>query len=177
MEGIRCRARRRPASTGTSVRLTTIETTRATVSAKLNDWKNCPVTPRTKASGKKTRIVVSVEPITAPLISRLARSMASSPVCPSARCRAMFSMTTTESSMIRPMATASPPSDIRFSVSPESRRKRKLITRLKGIARAVSSVARTLLRNNSRITTLNRPPITIASRTLAIEVRTSRAWS
>ena len=30
----------------------------------------------------------------------------------------MFSITTTVSSMIRPMATARPPSDIRFSVSP-----------------------------------------------------------
>ncbi len=100
------------------VRLTTIETSSATVSAMLSDWKNWPTTPRTNASGTNTRIVVNVEPITAPLISRLARSTAASPVSPSARCRAMFSMTTTVSSMISPIATARPPSDIRFSVSP-----------------------------------------------------------
>ena len=69
------------------VRLTTIETTSATVSEMLSDWKNWPTTPRTNASGTKTRIVVRVEPMTAPLISRLARSTAASPVCPSARCR------------------------------------------------------------------------------------------
>ena len=80
---------------------------------------------------------MSVEPITAPLISLLARSTAASPVCPSDRCRAMFSTTTTESSMINPMATASPPSDIRFSVSPVRCRKTKLITRLNGMASAV----------------------------------------
>ena len=100
------------------VRLTTIETTSATVSEMLSDWKNWPTTPLTNASGTNTRIVVNVEPMTAPLISRLARSMAPSPDSPAARCRAMFSMTTTVSSMISPIATANPPRDIRFSVSP-----------------------------------------------------------
>ena len=61
------------------VRLTTIETRSATESDRLSDWKNWPTTPRTNASGTKTRIVVSVEPMTAPLISRLARSTAASP--------------------------------------------------------------------------------------------------
>ena len=61
------------------VRLTTIETRRATVRASESDWKNWPTTPRTNARGRKTRIVVSVEPMTAPLISLLARSTASSP--------------------------------------------------------------------------------------------------
>ncbi len=116
------------------VRLTTIETSSETLRARLSDWKNWPITPRTNASGRKTRIVVKVEPTTAPLISRLARSTAASPVWPSARCRAMFSITTTVSSMIRPMATASPPSDIRLSVSPVRWRKTKLMIRLSGIA-------------------------------------------
>ena len=62
----------------------------------------------------------------------------------------MFSITTTESSMIRPMATASPPSDIRFSVSPVRRRKTKLITRLSGIARAAISVARQALEEHQQ---------------------------
>ncbi len=143
----------------------------------LNDWKNCPTTPRTNASGRNTRIVVNVEPITAPLISRLARAIASSPVCPSAKCRAMFSTTTTESSIISPIATAKPPNDIRFSVSPVNRRKKKLIIKLKGIANEASKVARKLLRNISSTSTLKKPPIRIASRTLAIAVRTSVPWS
>ena len=100
------------------VRLTTIETTSATVSEMLSDRKNWPTTPRTNASGRNTRIVVKVEPMTAPLISLLARSTAASPVCPSAKWRVMFSITTTVSSMISPMAIARPPSDIRLSVSP-----------------------------------------------------------
>ena len=45
----------------------------------------------------------------------------------------MFSITTTVSSIISPIATAKPPSDIKFSVSPVSRRNPKLITRLNGI--------------------------------------------
>ena len=80
--GIGLRPRKRADSTGMIVRLTTIETRSATVKASDNDWKNWPTTPRTNARGKKTRIVVRVEPITAPLISLLAESMAASPVWP-----------------------------------------------------------------------------------------------
>ena len=64
------------------VRLTTIDTSKATVNARLNDWKNWPTTPRTNASGRKTKIVVRVEPMTAPLISLLATSTAASPGLP-----------------------------------------------------------------------------------------------
>ena len=154
------------------VRLTTIETNSDTDSARLSDWKNWPITPRTKASGTKTRIVVNVDPMTAPLISRLALSIATSPVSPAARCREIFSMTTTVSSIIRPIATANPPNDIRFSVSPVRARNTKLIVRLSGMASEAISVARMLLRNSSRMATLKAPPIRIASRTLSIDVRT-----
>jgi hypothetical protein len=115
--------------------------------------------------------------MTAPLISLLARSTAASPVSPAARCRAIFSTTTTVSSMIRPIATARPPSDIKFSVSPVRYRNTKLISRLSGIANEAIIVARTLFRNISRMTTLNRPPMMMASRTLAMDVRTSEPWS
>ena len=89
----------------------------------------------------------------------------------------MFSTTTTESSMIRPMATARPPSDMRLSVSPVRCRKTKVMIRLRGMETAVSSVARMLRRNSSRMSTLNAPPMRMASRTLAIEVRTRSPWS
>ena len=46
-----------------------------------------------------------------------------------------------------------------------------------GIDSAAINVARRLLRNIRRISTLIRPPITIASRTLAIAVWTNNPWS
>ena len=90
-----------------------------------------------------------------------------------ARWRAMFSMTTTVSSMMRPMATARPPSDIRLSVSPVQCRNRNVIASVVGMARAEISVARQLRRNASRIRMLNRPPIRMASRTLSTAVSTN----
>ena len=75
--------------------------------------------------------------------------------------------------MIRPIATARPPSDIKFSVSPVRYRKPKLIIRLSGIASEAISVARQLLRNTNKTNTLKHPPMTMASRTLAMAVRTS----
>ncbi len=86
----------------------------------------------------------------------------------------MFSTTTTVSSMIKPIATASPPSDIRFSVSPVRYRNTKLMIRLSGIDTDAISVARQLLRNTNNTSTLKQPPMTMASRTLAMAVRTSR---
>ena len=56
----------------------------------------------------------------------------------------MFSITTTVSSMMRPMATARPPRDIRFSVSPLQYRNRKVIASVSGMARAEIRVARQL---------------------------------
>ena len=85
----------------------------------------------------------------------------------------MFSITTTVSSIIKPIATAKPPNDIRFSVSPLIRRKPKLIIRLSGIDNAAMRAARTLFKNTSNTNTLIAPPMSIASRTLSMAVRTS----
>ena len=89
----------------------------------------------------------------------------------------MFSTTTTVSSMIRPIATARPPSDIRLSVSPLQWRNRKVIASVVGMASAEMSVARQLRRKPSRIRTLNSPPATMASRTLWTAVVTNVDWS
>ena len=75
-------------------------------------------------------------------------------------------MTTTVSSMIRPMATARPPRDMRLSVSPLQCKNRKVMARVVGRARAEMSVARQLRRNASRMRMLNSPPMRMASRTL-----------
>ncbi len=89
----------------------------------------------------------------------------------------MFSMTTTVSSIIRPMATARPPSDIRFRVSPVQCKNRKVMASVVGMASAEMSVARQLRRNAIRIRTLNSPPTTMASRTLNTAELTNMAWS
>ena len=56
----------------------------------------------------------------------------------------MFSMTTTVSSIIRPIATAKPPSDIRLSVSPAQCKNKNVMASVVGIASAEISVARQL---------------------------------
>jgi hypothetical protein len=106
-----------------------------------------------------------------------ARGANVAPFAAGERWRAMFSMTTTVSSMIKPMATARPPSDMRLSVSPAQCRKRKVIASVVGMASAEISVARQLRRNASRIRMLNRPPTRIASRTLNTAAWTNAAWS
>src|SRR5437764_15410213 len=116
------------AQTGTSVRLMTIDTSTAMHSAQLSEVKNWPYTPTMNASGTNTSTVVRVEPTTAPVISPDAESTASGevsgavlltsplkavvvnlldlgPTIAGDRWRAMFSMTTSMSSVMRPIAT------------------------------------------------------------------------
>src|SRR2546425_12738802 len=89
----------------------------------------------------------------------------------------MFSMTTTASSMIRPMAIAKPPSDIKLSEPPKSFRKKKVPTTERGSEVAAISVVRPSRRNTKRISTASRPPSKIASRTFAIALWTNSARS
>src|SRR5438552_6867208 len=70
-------ARNLAAKTGISVRLMTIDTSTAIDSAQLSEAKNWPYTPTMSASGTNTITVVSVEPITAPVISDEAASTGS----------------------------------------------------------------------------------------------------
>ena len=121
------------------VRLTTIETSSADGQRNAQRLEELADDAADERQRQEHQDRGQVEPMTAPLISLLARSTAASPVWPSARCRVMFSITTTVSSMISPMATARPPSDIRFSVSPVRCRKTKLMIRLKGMDSAAMS--------------------------------------
>ena len=91
------------------------------------------------------------------------------------RWRAIFSTTTKVSSMIRPMATAKPPNDIRLSVSPYQCRNRNVMASVVGIASAEISVARQLRRNANRMRILNKPPIRMESRMLSMAVLTNSA--
>jgi hypothetical protein len=62
----------------------------------------------------------------------------------------MFSTTTTASSMTRPMATASPPMDMRLIVSPKSFMKRKVETTVRGRVMAATMVTRQSRRKTRR---------------------------
>src|SRR5438477_10240979 len=107
----------------------TIDTSTAIDRAQLSEAKNCPYTPTMNAKGTKTSTVVNVDPTTAPVISPEAASIAPPGFAldeSECKCLAMFSTTTTVSSMMRPMATARPPSDIRFNVSPIQYMKRNV---------------------------------------------------
>ncbi len=52
-----------------------------------------------------------------------------------------------------------------------------MIAKVVGMARAEMSVARQLRRNSSRISTLNTPPTTMASRTLPTDASMNVDWS
>jgi hypothetical protein len=89
----------------------------------------------------------------------------------------MFSTTTTASSMTRPMATASPPIDIRLMDPPNTRRNRNVGTTASGSVTAAMMVSRTSRRKAIRTTMARTPPMRIASRTLAIDSATNSARS
>ena len=70
----------------------------------------------------------------------------------------MFSMTTTELSTSMPTATASPESEIMFSVTPEKYISTNANTTLIGIEQSVINVGRRSFRNRNRITMANTAP-------------------
>jgi hypothetical protein len=161
---------------GIRVRARKSETMTETESVMESARKNCPTTPESRPRGAKTTTVVRVEPITGATSSETALSTASSP-SPRARWRWMFSTTTTASSMTRPMATASPPMDIRLIVSPKSFMKRKVEITVKGSVTAATSVTRQSRRKTNRTPTASSPPIRMASRTLPMASETKPARS
>ncbi len=65
-------------STGTTVRETISEASRAAATVRENGPKNSPTMPPTKAIGRKTATVVRVEEVTAPATSLTAAMMADS---------------------------------------------------------------------------------------------------
>ena len=79
--------------------------------------------------------------------------------------------------MTRPMATASPPSDIRLIVPPKSHMNANVGMTAIGSVTAAISVSRQSRRNTSSTAIASRPPIRMASRTLAIDSSTNSARS
>ncbi len=95
---------------------TSSDATSAIVTVKAKGRNSSPTMPATKAIGRNTATVVTVEAVMAPATSRTARMITAARSPPSARWRLMFSMTTIESSTTRPMEMVSAPSVSRLSV-------------------------------------------------------------
>ena len=118
-----------------------------------------------------------VDVVTGQISSCTASRIAVWRVPPIARWRAMFSTTTTASSITRPIAIAIAPRLIRLNVSPVTHITNTVIAIVSGIAVALTAVMRPCRRNTSSTTTASPAPISIASRTDATLSRTSDAWS
>ncbi len=144
---------------------------------KASALKNAPTTPWRSASGANTTTVVTVVPTmgeASDLAPSVAAAIASRPSC---RFRAMASIMTIASSTTSPMATAMPPSDIRLSVCDAMRIPMKVMASVTGTVSAAMSPARKSRRNRAIVSAQSAMPTTMASRTLAIDSRTSDAWS
>src|SRR5258708_3388466 len=106
---------------------------RTTVSARaLNRYR---LTPYRKVTGKKTTAVVRVEAKTGSATSLAPFSAASIELSPKSMRRKMFSSTTTESSINREKARASPPTDIELIDPPPKCRAMKATSAESGIER------------------------------------------
>ena len=88
----------------------------AIVTVRAKGRNNSPVSPPTSAIGRNTATVVIVEAVTAVATSRTAERMAGSFSSPRPMCRLMFSITTMESSMTRPIAIVSAANVMTLSV-------------------------------------------------------------
>ncbi len=119
---------------------------------------------------------VIVDPTSGTRISRKALRIASPRLCPESRCSTIFSTTTIASSMTSPTAAASPPSVIRLKLCPRAHKAISVMAIVAGITRPATSELPQSRRNRTRMIAARMSPITIASRTLAIESRTSVDW-
>jgi hypothetical protein len=101
---------RRAESIGSSVNATQAEKIVAPATVSPNSRKNWPTMPPVNATGTKTAQSVAVVASTASVISRVPLLAAVTGSSPRSRCFMMFSRTTIESSIKRPIASESPSS-------------------------------------------------------------------
>ncbi len=146
------------ATTGTTVSAISKLASSANVTVRANGRKNSEARPWTKPRGRKTATVVSVLAVMARATSRVPLYAAEWMSSPSWRCRWMFSMTTIESSMTRPMAMVRPPSVSMFSDSPRHQSRARAPTMLRGIERPAISVERQLRRKTQMMSTAKTAP-------------------
>ena len=153
------------------------EISTAHVSVVASAAKNWPTTPVRRPRGRKTTTVVMVDVVTGHTSSATASRMATCRSAPVARCRAMFSVITTASSITRPIAMAMAPSVIRLKVWPRARMAATVMMRVRGMLVALMAVMRPWRRKRNRTITARMAPMSMASRTPCTASRTSAAWS
>src|SRR5205814_6799425 len=113
---------KRAQNNGTTVIATAYEAKSASTTVRANAENRNWLTPYRNVTGKNTTAVVSVAANTGRATSRPPFSAATCGVSPSSRCRKIFSSTTTELSINREKAKASPPKIIEFTeLSPNER--------------------------------------------------------
>ena len=167
----------RAAIEGSTASATGSESATAVASAIESEAKNCPATPPSIPSGRKTTTVVTVVPTTGQNSSSVPRRAASAGGRPASRWRCTASTITTASSITRPTAMANPPSDMRFSVWPKSRSVSSVMPSVSGNDSAATSVARRSRRKRASTITANRAPKSTASRTPRTASDTNSACS
>ncbi len=147
--------------------------------ATVKTWSrnSCPATPSTNTSGRNTAIVLRVEATTAMLTSRVPAMAASRMLRPRSRALAMLSSTTIESSTTSPVASARPPSDITFKLSPSWPMKKNVATIDTGSDRPITNVLQPSRKNRKMIRIASRPPITASFLTSPMACSMKRDWS
>src|SRR5579862_4382350 len=128
-------------------------------------------------TGKKTIAVVSVAASTGKATSRPPRSAATSGASPISLWRKMFSSTTTELSINRENASASPPRIIALTVLLPSARAMNAASAESGMDRKTATVARMLPRKIRIIRPVNTRPIRPSWIRLSMALRTNTDWS
>ena len=164
-------------SAGVKVTARASEVSRAAVMVTASARKKLPVTPVVAISGRKTTTGVMVEKTSGVASSCSAMRMAVVRDWPASRWTTMFSTTTMASSMTRPMAAARPPRVIRLKDCPMAQRKRIVTATVTGITRPATSELDQSRRKRKRIMQASTSPMKMASRTLAMDSRTSSDWS
>ncbi len=136
--------------------------------------KNAPVTPVTKASGRKMTMVEADEPASGVMnalaaLSIRCRYAPSPPRRPRMTCSTM----TMVSSMIRPTAAAAPPSVMMLRLIPRTLSIRAVAASTDGTITMATRVIFQLRRKRNSTRTARPEPIRMASRTLAAACDTS----
>src|SRR5699024_4654476 len=133
------------ANTGTIVKATSVDPIMARTTVSANGRKSSPAMPSTNRMGTNTMTVTNVEEITAEETSPVARVIVltfDSVLGACRKCRMIFSMTTIESSTMRPMVIINPASDIIFTVVPVANMPTKAKSTDNGIVIPVMMVGR-----------------------------------
>ena len=145
-------------TTGTTVSATSRLASSANVTVIANGRKNSEAMPCTKPRGRNTATVVRVLAVIARATSRVAVKAAVWMSSPSCRWRCVFSITTMESSMTRPMAMVRPPSVSMLSDSPRHHSRASAPMTLSGIESPAMSVERQLRRKTQMMSTAKTAP-------------------